>query len=179
VLFAVVEDALVFALDADLADLLGRVKALLRNPIHVEITRRAQHFDTGVSRVASRSMVSYTCCGVGLCSRRVAIALDEESQADVSGEGTEVVWAVGEWTRNTELDYQWQLSHHLLPFFKNHHLSQITIAEVDRYRIDKVKESAKLVEALKDWQKRVDATQDATKRQELAKERPPRALSPV
>ena len=29
---------------------------------------------------------------------------------------------------------QWQLSAHLLPFFKDHRLSEITIAEVDRYR---------------------------------------------
>jgi len=34
----------------------------------------------------------------------------------------------------TRLDYRWQLSHHLLPLFKDHRLSQITIAEVDRYR---------------------------------------------
>ena len=34
----------------------------------------------------------------------------------------------------TQLDYEWQLSDHLLPFFKGHRLSQITIAEVDRYR---------------------------------------------
>ncbi len=32
------------------------------------------------------------------------------------------------------LDYEWQLSCHLLPFFRGHRLSQITIAEVDRYR---------------------------------------------
>jgi hypothetical protein len=38
----------------------------------------------------------------------------------------------GEWRESTVLDYEWQLSDHLLPFFKNHRLSQITIAEVDR-----------------------------------------------
>jgi len=37
-------------------------------------------------------------------------------------------------------DYQWSLSRHLLPHFKNHRLSQITIAEVDRYRTLKVRE---------------------------------------
>ena len=36
-------------------------------------------------------------------------------------------------------DYQWALSHHLLPFFKDHHLTQITIAEVDRYKHTKVR----------------------------------------
>ncbi len=36
--------------------------------------------------------------------------------------------------------YSWALSRHLLPFFKDHRLSQITIAEVDRYRTGKVRE---------------------------------------
>ena len=35
---------------------------------------------------------------------------------------------------------KWQLSSHLLPFFKDHQLSQITVAEVDRYRRTKVAE---------------------------------------
>jgi hypothetical protein len=30
------------------------------------------------------------------------------------------------------------LSYHLLPFFKDHPLSEITIAEVDRYRTEKL-----------------------------------------
>jgi Phage integrase, N-terminal SAM-like domain len=42
------------------------------------------------------------------------------------------------WRPKTHFDYEWQLSHHLLPFFKN--LSQITIPEVDRYRAAKVRE---------------------------------------
>ena len=37
-------------------------------------------------------------------------------------------------------DYRWALTRHLLPFFKDHRLSQITIAEVDRYRTGKVRE---------------------------------------
>jgi integrase len=37
-------------------------------------------------------------------------------------------------------DYQWQLTHHLLPFFADHELSEITIAEVDRYREHKVRQ---------------------------------------
>lgn len=36
--------------------------------------------------------------------------------------------------------YEWTLTHHLLPFFKDHRLSQITIAEVDRYKNAKVRE---------------------------------------
>ncbi|MGN6870292.1 MAG: tyrosine-type recombinase/integrase [Solirubrobacteraceae bacterium] len=37
-------------------------------------------------------------------------------------------------------DYTWQLSHHLLPFFGGHRLTQITIAEVDRYKVAKMRE---------------------------------------
>ncbi len=48
-------------------------------------------------------------------------------------------WADG-WRPKTVADYEWQLSYHLLPFFKDHRLSQITIAEVDRYRAHKVKQ---------------------------------------
>jgi integrase len=37
-------------------------------------------------------------------------------------------------------DYRWGLTRHLLPFFKDHHLTQITIAEVDRYKTAKVRQ---------------------------------------
>jgi integrase len=47
----------------------------------------------------------------------------------------------GEWRESTRLDYEWQLSHHLLPFFGAHKLSQITVAEVDRYRQHKAAEA--------------------------------------
>ncbi|HTA33044.1 MAG TPA: site-specific integrase [Solirubrobacteraceae bacterium] len=40
----------------------------------------------------------------------------------------------------TALDYENQLRVHLLPFFKGHLLSQITVAEVDRYRETKIGE---------------------------------------
>ncbi len=46
----------------------------------------------------------------------------------------------GEWRPKTRRDYEWKLSDHLLPFFKAHRLSQITVAEVDRYRTAKVKQ---------------------------------------
>jgi integrase len=46
----------------------------------------------------------------------------------------------GAWRPKTQVDYQWQLSHHLLPFFARHQLSQITVQEVDRYRQYKVSE---------------------------------------
>ena len=42
--------------------------------------------------------------------------------------------------RRTVEDYRWALSHHLLPFFRKHRLSQITIAEVDGYRASKLRE---------------------------------------
>ena len=50
----------------------------------------------------------------------------------------------GEWRETTRLDYEWQLSHHLLKFFARHRLSQITIAEVDRYRTHKLREVKKV-----------------------------------
>jgi integrase len=37
-------------------------------------------------------------------------------------------------------DYEWALSYHLLPFFKDHLLPEITVAEVDRYKQTKVQE---------------------------------------
>jgi integrase len=42
---------------------------------------------------------------------------------------------------NTRVDYRWQLDNHLLPFFGDHRLSQITVEEVDRYRRAKVAQS--------------------------------------
>jgi len=47
----------------------------------------------------------------------------------------------GEWRPKTVRDYEWQLTSHLLPFFEAHRLSQITVAEVDRYRQAKVAEN--------------------------------------
>ncbi len=46
----------------------------------------------------------------------------------------------GELRPNTVLDYEWQLRVHLLEYFKDHRLSQITVAEVDSYREAKVRE---------------------------------------
>jgi integrase len=42
--------------------------------------------------------------------------------------------------QRTVEDYNWALSYHLLPFFADHRLSQITVAEVDRYKATKVRE---------------------------------------
>src|SRR5450759_71577 len=49
--------------------------------------------------------------------------------------------------KNTGSHYQNDLNNHLLPFFKGHHLSQITVAEVDRYRQTKVREAAEITAA--------------------------------
>jgi integrase len=43
-----------------------------------------------------------------------------------------------EWRESTRDDYRWQLELHLLPFFADHRLSEITIAEVDSYTTMKV-----------------------------------------
>jgi Phage integrase, N-terminal SAM-like domain len=46
----------------------------------------------------------------------------------------------GEWRPNTGNDYLWALSYHLLAFFGEHRLSEITIEEVDRYKTAKQRE---------------------------------------
>ncbi len=46
----------------------------------------------------------------------------------------------GDLRPKTIADYQWQLSHHLLPFFADHTLRQIDVREVDRYRDAKLRE---------------------------------------
>ncbi len=61
-----------------------------------------------------------------------------------------------EWLRSIEPDlrprtigdYRWTLSYHLLPFFAEHRLSQITRAEVDRYRVEKQHEGERRAAAI-------------------------------
>ena len=48
----------------------------------------------------------------------------------------------------TRTRYRWQLTHHLLPFFAEHRLSQITVAEVDHYRDLKVREGGLLADTI-------------------------------
>jgi integrase len=50
----------------------------------------------------------------------------------------------------TRIDYEWQLTHHLLPFFARHRLSEITVEEVDRYRNSKVREAKDIAAAIDD-----------------------------
>jgi Phage integrase, N-terminal SAM-like domain len=45
---------------------------------------------------------------------------------------------------NTQSSYRNDLTNHLLPFFRYHRLAQITIAEVDRYRQHKLRETAQI-----------------------------------
>src|SRR5205823_10366930 len=60
-----------------------------------------------------------------------------------------------------------------------------TVAEVDRYRTEKVRESARLIQAQKSWRaqmKMAEELEDRARRRELmrklVRERPPRPLSP-
>jgi integrase len=82
----------------------------------------------------------------------------------------------GEWRESTQLDYEWQLSAHLLPFFKDHRLSEITIAEVDRYRESKVAEARAIEAAAAKGRPRIREYTDAVGRRHR---RPDRPLSPT
>lgn len=82
----------------------------------------------------------------------------------------------GEWRESTQLDYEWQLSAHLLPFFKDHRLSEITIAEVDRYRESKVAEAREIEAAAAKGRPRIREYTDAAGRRQR---RPDRPLSPT
>lgn len=53
---------------------------------------------------------------------------------------------MSEWSERTIADYRWALELHLLPFFKDYRLTEITIEAVDRYRTSKQRE-AKLAPA--------------------------------
>ena len=61
---------------------------------------------------------------------------------------------------NTVSNYRNDLENHLLPFFKDHHLSQITVAEIDRYRQAKVRHAAQVAAAIKDGRPRTIVIQD-------------------
>ncbi len=79
-----------------------------------------------------------------------------------------------EWRQSTRLDYEWQLSKHLLPFFRGHRLSQITVREVDRFK------SAKLAEARSIKAKAAEGKpvmDEYTDRRGCKHRRPRRALS--
>jgi integrase len=82
-----------------------------------------------------------------------------------------------EWREATRLDYEWQLQVHVLPFFKDHGLSQITVAEVDRYRESKLADNRAIEAAAAKGKPRMRTYTD--KRSGNRYKRPERPLSPA
>lgn len=79
---------------------------------------------------------------------------------------------------NTRVDYQTRLERHLLPFFAEYRVSQITFDVVESYITAKLKESKRIAAERAVWQERFDRAEDATARRELRRERPSRPLGP-
>jgi integrase len=73
---------------------------------------------------------------------------------------------------NTARSYRNDLTKHLLPFFAEHTLSQITISEVDRYRQEKVHEAARLTAAAEEGKTRTVVVVDRRGRSYKRSERP-------
>ena len=78
---------------------------------------------------------------------------------------------------NTVSSYRNDLENHLLPFFKDHHLSQITVEEVDRYRQAKVRHAAEVAAAIKDGKPRTIVIEDRRGRRYQRVEKPLSARS--
>jgi integrase len=78
---------------------------------------------------------------------------------------------------NTARSYSNDLTNHLLPFFKDHHLPQITIKEVDRYRQEKVREAAEISAAAEKGKPRTVEIVDRRGRRYRRLERPLSARS--
>ena len=55
----------------------------------------------------------------------------------------------------TVKDYEWALSYHLLPYFKDYRLSEITIEEVDRYKAAKLDEGILAADSINKTLKRL------------------------
>ncbi len=75
---------------------------------------------------------------------------------------------------NTALDYRWQLCHHLLPLFHRHRLSQITVAEIDRYRTAKVREGALAASSINKTLTRLGQILDVAEERDLIARNPMR-----
>lgn len=73
---------------------------------------------------------------------------------------------------NTARSYRNDLTKHLLPFFAEHKLSQITISEVDRYRQEKVHEATQLAAAAQQGKTRTFVVVDRLGRSYQRSERP-------
>lgn len=78
---------------------------------------------------------------------------------------------------NTVASYRNDLTNHLLPFFKDHLLSQITIREVDRYRQAKVRQAAEISAAAQRGKPRMVEIVDGRGRRYRRAERPLSARS--
>jgi integrase len=79
---------------------------------------------------------------------------------------------------NTRVDYRTRLERHLLPFFAEYRLDQITFDLVERYISAKMAEAKRRTEDLAEWERHRDQEPDKHRRRELQRERPPRPLSP-
>jgi integrase len=78
---------------------------------------------------------------------------------------------------NTVSSYRNDLENHLLPFFKDHHLSQISVEEVDRYRQAKVRHAAEVAAAINDGKPRTIIIEDKRGRRYRRVEKPLSARS--
>lgn len=81
--------------------------------------------------------------------------------------------------KTTARSYRNDLRKHLMPFFKDHTLSQITVKEIDRYRQEKVRESAEGSAAIEKGEPRMVEIVDPRGRRYLRPERPlsPRSIN--
>jgi len=81
--------------------------------------------------------------------------------------------------QNTAIHYRNELENHLLPFFEDHRLSQITIEEVDRYRQSKVRYAAEVAAAIEQGERRTVTIIDKRGRRYQRAERPlsPRSIN--
>lgn len=80
----------------------------------------------------------------------------------------------GELRPRTIADYEWALSHHLLPFFAEHQLSDITVAEVDRYKAEKVAEGRLEAAQINKTLKRLSQILEVAEEYELVARNPAR-----
>ncbi|MGH2890156.1 MAG: phage integrase central domain-containing protein, partial [Solirubrobacteraceae bacterium] len=81
------------------------------------------------------------------------------------------------WRPKTQVDYRWQLTNHLLPFFADRLLSEINVALVDACRESKQRESQARARAFDAWQRRFDGETEPSQRRELRRSRPPRPFT--
>jgi integrase len=90
---------------------------------------------------------------------------------------SETWWTLkeGEWTDNTRSDYRWRLERHLLPFFGETPIDQITAGSVKRYMAAKLAEADAIREAAA---KGEPMTREAEDRRGRRYQQPLRPMSP-